>query len=79
MGGQSVSNDPLFFLHHGNVDRMWAMWQDRNRESPDTAVDYGNPGYPDDWRGSIFNFSKVRADDLFDFRALGYTYDTNEE
>ena len=79
MGGQAVPNDPVFFLHHANVDRLWAMWQDQNRASADRAVDYGNPDYPDDWRGSIFNFSEVRADEMFDFRALGFTYDTNQE
>lgn len=21
-------NDPIFFLHHANVDRLWVMWQD---------------------------------------------------
>lgn len=20
--------DPAFYLHHGNIDRMWALWQD---------------------------------------------------
>lgn len=20
-------NDPVFFLHHANVDRLWATWQ----------------------------------------------------
>ena len=78
MGGQSTPNDPVFFLHHANVDRLWAMWQDENRASSETAVDYGNPEYPDDWRGSIFNFSEVRADEMFDFRALGFQYDTTE-
>ena len=24
-------NDPVFFLHHCNVDRMWAKWQERQR------------------------------------------------
>jgi len=23
-------NDPLFFLHHANVDRLWAIWQARH-------------------------------------------------
>jgi tyrosinase len=23
-------NDPVFFLHHCNVDRIWAFWQTRN-------------------------------------------------
>ena len=26
-GIQSASFDPIFFLHHGNVDRIWARWQ----------------------------------------------------
>ncbi|MFZ5668644.1 MAG: tyrosinase family protein [Pseudomonadota bacterium] len=24
-------NDPLFWLHHANIDRIWALWQDRHR------------------------------------------------
>lgn len=31
VGGDMVTacspNDPVFFLHHGNVDRIWASWQ----------------------------------------------------
>jgi hypothetical protein len=53
------------------------MWQDRNRATAATAIDYGNPGFPQGWRGAIFNFPEVRADEMFDFRALGYRYDTN--
>lgn len=74
MGTGGSPNDPMFFLHHANVDRIWAMWQDHNRAHPDTAADYGNPGFPDEWRGSLFNFPEVRAAELFDFRALGYHY-----
>jgi tyrosinase len=33
-------NDPIFFLHHCNVDRIWAMWQARHPgiNYPDRAV-----------------------------------------
>ncbi len=27
MGGGASPNDPIFFLHHCNIDRLWAMWQ----------------------------------------------------
>lgn len=28
MNTQNSPDDPLFFLHHTNVDRLWAIWQD---------------------------------------------------
>jgi hypothetical protein len=27
MGTRPSPNDPIFWLHHCNIDRMWAMWQ----------------------------------------------------
>ena len=27
MGPGTSPNDPVFFLHHCNVDRFWALWQ----------------------------------------------------
>ena len=27
MGGAYSPNDPIFWLHHANVDRIWAQWQ----------------------------------------------------
>lgn len=27
-------NDPVFFLHHANVDRIWGAWQARHLDSP---------------------------------------------
>ncbi|MCA9299294.1 MAG: tyrosinase family protein, partial [Phycisphaerales bacterium] len=74
-------NDPMFFLHHANVDRMWAAWQQANLSTgrDEDAEDYGNPGYPEDYRGSLFVWSQLRAEDLFDYEALGYTYDTLPE
>lgn len=31
-------NDPLFFMHHGGIDRMWALWQEQD---PQRAMDAG--------------------------------------
>ncbi|MCB9760993.1 MAG: tyrosinase family protein [Alphaproteobacteria bacterium] len=69
-------NDPMFFLHHANVDRVWAAWQEENRLAGGAlAEDYGNPGYPDMWRGELFIWDQVDAAEMFDYRALGYEYD----
>jgi tyrosinase len=77
-------NDPVFFLNHCNVDRLWALWQDIrfDRDYPDdeTIIDknwYKIDGlnlndkmYP--W-GNDPN-SKTIAD-VLDHRKLGYVYE----
>lgn len=76
--GGGTPNDPMFFLHHANIDRLWAEWQANNLASG-REVDFGNPDFPEDWRGPIFIWNDVDAEELFDHRALGFTYDTLEE
>jgi tyrosinase len=85
IGGTSVTNmsvfDPLFFLHHCNIDRIWAEWQARNPNAYPpcgTIIDArGNkiPGhdihdltYP--WKDRTIEFN------LDHRRNLLYTYDT---
>lgn len=44
----TAARDPLFFLLHCNVDRLWAKWQKQNnRFNPAQAASYdSNPGNP---------------------------------
>ena len=44
----TAAKDPLFFLLHCNVDRLWAKWQQQNgRFNPAQAASYdSNPGNP---------------------------------
>jgi hypothetical protein len=30
MGPSTSPNDPVFFLHHNNIDRMWAVWMQKH-------------------------------------------------
>ena len=67
--------DPLFYAHHGNVDRLWEVWRNAaNRNDP-----------PDDseWNGREFAFLDVdgtmrkwRSKDGVKTQDLGYKYDT---
>ncbi len=61
-------SDPLFFLHHANIDRIWAEWQrSQNAEDPPNMTDILQP--KNNFTGSaiIFNVlvsSVVRISDL---------------
>ena len=39
MGPGTSPNDPIFFLHHCNVDRLWAKWQERRALDNGTSYD----------------------------------------
>jgi tyrosinase len=61
------SFDPIFWVHHCNVDRQFWKWQQKFGESsiPDFVRRY--PCQP-------FNFRDIEAQAFFDTRQLGYTY-----
>jgi tyrosinase len=41
----TAARDPLFFLLHANVDRLWAKWQrQNNRFDPNMAASFANNG-----------------------------------
>jgi tyrosinase len=73
--------DPIFWLHHANIDRLWQVW----RQNPSTHVDPIDPRWIQG-PSSIGerNFSMPMPDgttwtytpgDMEDLAKLGYTYD----
>jgi len=72
----SSPNDPAFFLHHCNVDRLWAVWQNMHLSEgylPASGGPLGHnlndPMFP--WGGTATPTS------VWNHIALGYTYDTD--
>ena len=44
MGNILISpNDPLFFMHHANVDRLWNEWQTDNHSGSNFYPNAGEP------------------------------------
>jgi tyrosinase len=70
----AAAQDPIFWLHHANIDRLWWLW---------AGDQHLNPGDPR-WAGQNFTFfdehgqqvSKTPADVLDIEHQLGYTYET---
>jgi len=68
------SRDPIFWLHHGNIDRLWASWNqlghDNSREPNWLQFEFDRQFPNPD--GSAWN---VAVSDLQTPDALGYAYD----
>ena len=83
MGGHmrvvpSASNDPIFFLHHANIDRIFEAWLRRfNGNLPDyMPVSGEHPGHNhQDYLVPFFPL-KTNADLYKVSSELGFTYDT---
>lgn len=82
--------DPIFFLHHTNVDRLWAIWQElqRYRKKPSNTAFCALPYMQTpikpfsfdrsinyDWMTRVYS----RPSEAFDYQNnFGYKYDTLE-
>lgn len=69
VGGQMATAespaDPLFWLHHANIDRIWARWQERHpRARPRNATERLQPS-------PMFG---NRVSGVLSIRRLGYRY-----
>ncbi|WP_327683588.1 tyrosinase MelC2 [Kitasatospora sp. NBC_00458] len=77
VGGQMATgvspNDPVFWLHHCFVDKLWSEWQKRHP----SATYLPTAGTPDvvDLNETMKPWNNIRPADLLDHSGL-YTYDT---
>lgn len=84
MMAMSSPNDPVFWLHHCNIDRLWAVWQRENpgqnyRPPSGTAGVVNGHGLDDPMPPWNNEASPPTPRDVLDHHALGYTYDDEEE
>ena len=76
VGGPSA-NDPVFFHHHANVDRIFERWLQKYNGTPPSyhPLNGGPPGHNlNDYLVPLFPLRKV-ADFYKDSKELGYVYD----
>jgi tyrosinase len=65
MGDPTISpEDPIFWMHHGNIDRLWSIWETNNPGKLSTAT--GKLRTLDPWKDTIATVN--------DIGALGYSY-----
>jgi tyrosinase len=68
-----AGQDPLFFVHHANIDRMWASWNKNGGKNPSTT---------ETWTQRAFVFSDAngvrvsrKLSTAFSILSMGYDYD----
>ncbi|MHA6197429.1 tyrosinase family protein [Pseudomonas wadenswilerensis] len=72
--------DPIFWLHHANIDRLWQIWLNRDPSHQNPTESAFVDGPP---KGSPFVYPEPNGDSRFwkvgetlDMAALGYTYES---
>lgn len=74
---EMAAQDPIFWLHHANIDRIWAVWNGREgRANPEVSG----------WTGHEFGFFDADGSEagktcggVTETELLGYTYDPSPE
>lgn len=67
--------DPIFYLHHANVDRLWAIWQNSHpaalaSNEANLELEPFNKPYSADWRLG----SEVETTDMLGYRYANYCF-----
>lgn len=78
MGPGTSPNDPVFYLHHCNVDRLWALWQYAHPAAAYLPASAGPTGHNlNDVMQHLTSVSATPANSLDYRRTLGFIYDTD--
>ena len=63
---ENAPNDPLFWIHHANIDRIWSLWQDYHGH---TDVDLLSYSIPMHYEGHLLDVPMpFRLTNFWDFR-----------
>jgi tyrosinase len=67
----TAANDPIFWLHHCNIDRIWASW---NKASGANPADAAFREQPYTFADSGGHSSQLKVGEVLDTQQRGYVY-----
>ena len=76
---QTAAIDPIFWVHHANIDRLWEVWLNRDKTNNANPTDSNWLGGPTDRAFRLYdangNDRPSNPQDVLSTRTLGYAYD----
>ncbi|KAJ3221300.1 hypothetical protein HK099_003604 [Clydaea vesicula] len=79
MGGlETATNDPIFYMHHANVDRLWSEWQLSNPDLARTYIGKNAEGEPVNEADLLELYNPETLNKYYDTRPVSDMYDTND-
>jgi tyrosinase len=74
---ETAALDPIFWLHHANIDRLWDVWRQRDGAHRDPNQAFWRSGVRFDFRQADGNPSSMTVADVIDAQSalLDYRYD----
>lgn len=70
----SAAADPIFFLHHANIDRLWTLWNARGHANPHEKTPTYDPGREFTFIDRTHQPASRLVKNCYDTAALGYVY-----
>lgn len=69
--------DPIFWLHHANIDRLWEVWLARDPNNQNLAAAYWRTGVPFDFHDESGNVVTMKTADVLNLAdpSVDYRYD----
>ena len=71
--------DPIFWLHHCNVDRLWSEWMRRHQNGMPADATFRNEKFGDFVDASGQAVTSMTVTQLLDTTNLGYRYPEGAE
>lgn len=75
MGTFQSPIDPLFWIHHCNIDRLWAVWLGLEGRKNPTATAWGKTTFDFPDPDATSGRRKLAVKDVATLKKAGYTYD----
>jgi tyrosinase len=62
-----AGNDPLFYMHHSNIDRLWQCWLNEKAQGATITLQWAkdNLGMSEDWYGIGYYFANENGEKVY--------------